>query len=225
MIETVDVKAPKVTTEYEVVTMEDGRKVSFPGKRKMTKETLIDEGKIEIDEAGGLIQMQRGAVSVRIDFRNGLTRTFTPPLSLYARGLGHGWEQKMGDEVATTADKPLSEDDMAIAMENLDSELQKGLWGRGRTAGGGGVAGAHIVLQAIMEATGKDLVTVKEYVKKRLDAELLKPEDERISRKAFYDSFRVKGTKTGVIIERMEADKIAKSAKLDANAELAMVGA
>lgn len=221
----------KAKTEYASVLMDDGRTVLFPGKRKMIKETVIDEGKIELDDVSGIIQMQKGAVSIQINMRNGNTRTYSPPLSLYARFLGHGTEQKYGDETATTADKPLNEEDMVVALDDLDAEIQAGRWGKGRTAGGGGVSGASIVLQAILEAANEnrqgkgqplvDMAFVKDYVTKRLAAEAAKPEAERISRQAFYASFRVAGTKTGEIIKRLEAGKIAKAAKVDADAETA----
>jgi hypothetical protein len=68
-----------------------------------------------------------------------------------------------------------------------------------------------------MEATGKDLATVKAYLQKKLDA------DKDLTRRALYDSFRVAGTKTGVIIKRLEEAKLAKTAKLDADAELSQV--
>ena len=215
MAEAEAVARPK--TEYTSVVMTDGRTVEFAGKRKVNKETLIDNAKIEIDEEGGILQMQRGAVSVRMDFRNGATRTFSPPLSLYAKFLGHGGEQKFGDELATTADKPLSEEDMVIAVDDLDTEIQKGNWGKGRAAGGGGVSGAHTVIQAIMEATGKDMATVKAYLDKKIAT------TEGLSRQALYASFRVEGTKTGLIIKRLEAGKIAKAAKVDADAALSEV--
>jgi len=205
------VKRP--ATEYTKVLMKDGREVVFAGKRKVNKETLIDEGKIEVE--GGVMQLTEGAVSIRMDFRNGDTRTYPLPLSLLAQFAGHGGEQKFGDELASPADKPLSEEDMVIAVDDLNSEIQKGNWGKGRAAGGGGVSGASVVVQAIMEATGKDLATVKAYLDKKIAA------TEGLTRRALYDSFRVKGTKTGVIIERIEAEKLAKTAKVDADAALA----
>jgi hypothetical protein len=209
------VATSKSKTEYTAVEMSDGRTVQFAGKRKVNKETLIDESKIQID--GDIIQLQPGAVSIRMDFRNGETRTYSPPLSLYARFLGHGAEQKYGDELATTADKPLSEEDMVIATDDLDAVIQKGDWGRGRASGGGGVSGASLVVQAIMEATGKTLDVVKAYLQKKLDG------DKSLTRPALYNSFRVAGTKTGVIIARLEAEKNAKSAKLNADDELASI--
>lgn len=204
----------KSKTEYTAVTMTDGRVVQFAGKRKVQKETLIDEGKITQD--GEILQIEAGAISVRMDFRNGETRTFALPLSLVPRFAGHGAEQKYGDELASPADQPLSEEDMAIAVDDLDSQIQGGEWGKGR-ASGGGVSGASTVVLALMEATGKDQATVKAYLQKKLDA------DKDLTRRALYNSFRVAGTKTGTIIARMEAAKMAKAAKVDADAELANV--
>jgi len=111
----------------------------------------------------------------------------------------------------------LSEDDMVLAIDDLNSLIQSGKWGAGRAASGGGVSGASIVVMAICEATGKDVATVKAYLQKKLDG------DPALTRRALYDSFRVAGTKTGVIIKRMEDAKLAKVAKVDADAELAMV--
>ena len=205
----------KSKTEYTSVEMTDGRKVEFAGKRKVNKETVVDQSKIQLD--GDVLQIEAGAVSIRMDFRNGETRSFALPLSLIARFAGHGGEQKYGDELASPADKPMTEEDMVIAVDDLDAVIQQGEWGRGRASGGGGVSGASVVVQALMEATGKDQATVKAYLQKKLDG------DKELTRRALYDSFRVAGTKTGIIIKRMEEAKLAKTAKLDADAELASV--
>ena len=207
--------AKRPATEYTKVTMEDGREVIFAGKRKVNKETLIDESKIAFDEAAGIVQFSSGAVSIRMDFRNGATRTFPVPLGMLAKFAGHGAEQKYGDELASPASNPLSEEDMVLAVEDLDKEIQAGNWGKGRAAGGGGVSGASVVVQAIMEATGKDLATVKDYLDKKIAS------TEGLTRRALYDSFRVAGTKTGIIIKRIEDEKLAKTAKVDADAALA----
>ena len=209
-----EVKVPaKKTTEYLEVAMTDGRKVSFAGKRKVVKETVLDESKIVVE--GDVMQVQAGAISIRMDFRNGETRLMPLPLSLLARFAGHGAEQKYGDELATTADKPLTEEDMVLAIDDLNSQIQSGKWGAGRaSSGGGGVSGASIVVQAICQATGKDLATVKAYLQKKLDA------DEGLTRRALYDSFRVAGTKTGIIIKALEEAKLAKTAKVDADEAL-----
>lgn len=205
----------KSKTEYTQVQLTDGRTVQFAGKRKVNKETVVDESKIMID--GDVMQIQAGAISVRMDFRNGETRTMPLPLSLLAQFAGHGGEQKYGDELATTADKPLSEDDMVIAIDDLNALIQSGKWGAGRASGGGGVSGASVVVQAICQATGKDLATVKAFLQKKLDA------DKDLSRRALYDSFRVAGTKTGQIIKALEDAKLQKAAKVDADAELANI--
>ena len=212
--ETVEVSKKTSKTEYTTVKMSDGREVSFAGKRKVVKETVLDESKIEVDESSGIVQFQIGAVAVRMDFRNGETRLLPIPLSLLGRFAGHGGEQKFGDELASPADKPLSEEDMVIAIDDLNAEIQAGKWGKGRAAGGGGVSGASVVVKAIMEATGKDMETVKAYLQKKLDG------DKELTRRALYDSFRVAGTRTGIIIKRMEEEKLAKTAKVDADAEL-----
>jgi len=204
-------------TEYTTVKMTDGREVQFAGKRKVNKETVIDESKIVLDEKDGLLQFEPGAISIRMDFRNGDTRLISLPLSLIGRFAGHGGEQKFGDELATPADKPLSEEDMVIAIDDLNAEIQAGKWGKGRAAGGGGVSGASLVVQALMEVTGKDMATIKAYLQKKLDS------DKELTRRALYDSFRVAGTKTGIVIKRLEDAKLAKSAKVDADAELANI--
>jgi hypothetical protein len=213
--EVVTAEKAKSKTEYTTVTMTDGREVSFAGKRKVNKETLVDESLILIE--GDVMQIQAGALKIRMDFRNGETRTMPLPLALMAKFAGHGAEQKFGDELATTADKPLTEDDMILAIDDLNAQVQAGRWGAGRATGGGGVSGASVVVQAIMEAAGKDQATVKAFLQKKLDA------DTGLTRRALYDSFRVAGTKTGVIIKRLEEAKLAKTARVDADAALSEV--
>lgn len=203
----------KIKTEYLAVNMTDGRTVNFAGKRKVNKETLLDETKIAVDD--DTVTMEPGAVSIRMDFRNGETRIISLPLALLAQFAGHGAEQKFGDELATTADKPLSEDDMLLAIDDLNASIQAGKWGKGRAAGGGGVSGASIVVQAIMEATGKDLTFVKAWLQKKLET------TEGLTRQALYASFRVSTSKTGQIISRLEAEKAAKTSGLNADEELA----
>lgn len=205
-------KKPKA--EVQLVKMSDGREVGFAGKRKLVKETVIDESKLSID--GDAIMLQEGAVGVRLDFRNGETRTFYPPLALVAQGLGHGFEQKLGDETAGTEDV----DDMVQDVDDLLSRLGKGEWRIERESGG--FAGASVVVRAIMEATGKPQDVVKAFLQGKLDA--AKAKGEKLSRKELYDSFRAPGTKTGAIIERMEKEKLAKGAKVDADNALAELG-
>src|SRR5438094_6048865 len=93
---TAAVEPKKSRTEITEVSMKDGRKVGFAGKRKMVKETLIDETKVLVD--GNTVTLEEGAVKVRMNFRNGHTITFSPPVALVAKAVGHGIEQKLGDE-------------------------------------------------------------------------------------------------------------------------------
>lgn len=200
--------------EVVQVQMSDGRTVGFTGNRKLLKETLIDESKLVLD--GNTLMVQAGAVSTRLDFKNGETRTFAVPLVLFAKSAGHGSEQKLGDETAGEKDV----DDMVIAVDDLIDRLTKGEWTQVREAGG--FAGASVVVRALMEVSGKTQEDVKAFLQKKLDAAVAK--GEKLSRKELYDSFRVEGTKTGEIIRRMEAEKIAKNAKVDADKALAELG-
>ncbi len=223
----------KSKTEYFPVTMTDGRVVQFAGKRKVDKSTLIDESKFEVDAAAGIAQAAEGAVAIRMDFRNGDTRTIPLPLSLLLRFAGHGAEQKFGDELASPADKPLSEEDMVLAIDELAAEIAKGNWGKGRGEGGGGVAGASLVLRAIMEVNnvgrpdnGKpvlDIAAVKAYVDGILKKEESKPEADRLTRRDLYKAFRAGDTPLAKRIAELEKEVEAKSTKPAAAAAVAEV--
>lgn len=203
----------KPKAEVQMVQMEDGRTVGFAGKRKVLKETLLDESKVLVD--GDTVTLQAGAVSIRMDFRNGASRTFVLPLGLLAQFAGHGAEQKYGDELAAPADKPLSEDDMVLAVEALDEQIQRGDWRTVREGGGGGVSGASVVVQAVAEVTGKSIAEVKAFIQKKLDD--AKAKGEKLSRNDLYSAFRNPSTKTGVVIARLESEKAAKSQKVSAD--------
>jgi hypothetical protein len=207
-------------TEVTEVKMTDGRVVSFSGNRKVLKETILDEGKIKV--VNGRLEIADGAVAIRMDFRNGETRKYPLRLDLIPRFAGHGAEQKYGDELATPADKPMTPADMLLAVDDLHDQLfVKGEW-RVVSEGGGGFAGASIVVQAIVEASGKSLADVKAYLQKKLDD--AKARNEKLSRKELYDSFRNPNSKTGKIIKRMEEEALSKGAKVDADAALAELG-
>lgn len=138
----------KKDREVEKVKMEDGREVEFVGKRKLLKETLIDGA----------------TVAVRLDFRNGKTRTFKIPDALLLRSAGHGMEQKLGDETAGEEDV----DDMVEAVDDLMGRLEKGEW-KTQGGGGGGFSGASILVRALMQVTQKDEATVKAFLKAKVD--------------------------------------------------------
>lgn len=209
-------KKPEVTK----VNMTDGREVEFAGKRRVNKETLIDDSKIIVD--GDTITLAPGAVSVRMDFINGQTRTMPLPLQLIPNFAGHGGEQKFGDELAYTpkAGEPAaSVDDFVQWIDELNERIQGGSWNAIREAGEGGVAGASIVVRALMEASGKTQEEVKAFLQKKLDD--AKARQQKLSRKELYDSFRNPNSKVGQIIDRMQKEQLAKASAVDADAELA----
>lgn len=204
----------KQKAEVENVQMEDGRTVAFAGKRKVLKETLIDESKIVAD--GDTVTLQAGAVSIRMDFRNGATRTYPLSVAQLAKFAGHGAEQKFGDELAAPADKPLSFDDMVLATDELHEQVNvKGKWAAVREGSGGGFAGASIVVRAICEVTGKTPDQVKAFLAAKLEA------NPGLTRNKLYDAFRNPNTETGKVIKRMEEEKLAKESAIDADQALA----
>jgi len=214
MSEATAAKVAKAPREEKVVTMKDGRAVTFVGKRKLLKDYIIDESKVVI--SGDQICLKQGAVGVRLDYVNGETRLWTPPLELVARGLGHGLIQKLGDEIAGTDDV----DDCVIATDDLMEQLDKGDWNQ--KAEGGGFSGASVVIRALVlaaERKGKPITVekVKTYLNGRLEA--AKAKNEKLSRKELYDSFRKPGTTVGDIVQELEKEKAQKASKVDANAE------
>lgn len=188
--------APKAPPEAKEVRMTDGRTVKFVGKRRMIKESIADGS----------------TVTTRFDFVNGETRSFTVDLTdeLAPKFLGHGIEQKVGDE--TAGDKDV--EDMVLHVDNILDRLSKGEWGIERGASDG-FAGANVVMRAIAEVKGKDINWVKEMLKKKL------ADNPGLTRQKLYAAFRAPGAKTAPVIARMEAEKAAKDGGIDANEALA----
>lgn len=210
----------KKQREVVKVAMQDGREVEFVGKRKVNKETLIDTSKVIVE--GDTVTLTDGAVSVRMDFRNGATRTLPIKAAMLAKFAGHGGEQKYGDELAAPSDKPLSEEDMVMAIDDLHDQLySKGEW-RATQEGGGGFGGASVVVKAIMEVTGKTVEEVKAFLQKKLDD--AKARNEKLSRKELYDAFRNPNSKVGKVVKRMEDERLAGNSKVDADAALGELG-
>lgn len=201
----------------EVVKMEDGRDVTFVGTRRILKDTLVDESKIALD--GELLVVQPGALAIRMDFRNGSTRTYPIPNSLLVKFAGHGGEQKFGDELAVPKDKDITLEDLVLWADDLGERIAKGEWRTQREGSGDSFAGASVVIRALMEATGKDGATIKAFLQGKLDS--AKAKGEALTRKQLYDSFKNPETKVGAIIARLEKERIVKDAKVDADAELA----
>lgn len=184
------VTATSKPSNVETVTMQDGRKVDFVGKRQMQKDSIIEGD----------------SVSVRLDYRNGETRLFKVPSNLLLQFAGHGAEQKLGDEIAGLKDDKGNEadlDDKILAIDDLIDRLNKGEWSVKRESNG--MAGTSVLLKALVEATGKTVEQVKEFLKAKTQQEKL----------ALRASSRIKP-----IVDRMEAEKANKGAKIDTDALL-----
>ena len=178
----------KVETQIETVTMEDSRVVEFAGKRKLLKtSTITPEGK----------------VAVRMDFRNGQTRTFTLPDSMVTKFAAHGAEQKLGDEIAGLDDT----DDCVMAVDELIDRLYNGEWGVKREANG--MAGTSILARALCELTGKTREQIKAFLAGKSQAEKV----------ALRNSGKVKP-----IVERLESEKTTRGTKVDTDALLGELG-
>lgn len=184
----------KKVREVEAVTLTDGRIVEFVGKRKMLKESFPEGIKNEAGEV-----LIPGPL-VRLDFRNGETRSYKLGDSLLIRFATHGAEQKLGDETAGEEDV----DDMVLAVDGLIDRLNNNEWSIAREAGG--MSGTSILLKALVEfSPSKTLDQLKEFLKGRSQAEKI----------ALRNSAKLKP-----IVDRLETEKAAKGAKVDTDALL-----
>lgn len=179
--------------KVETVKMGDGRVVDFPGKRELQKESFITAD---------------GQVQVRLDFRNGETRLFTIPPAMLAKFAAHGAEQKLGDEIAGLkgeGGKPADIEDKILAVDELIDRLYNGEWNQRKESNG--LAGTSVLIRALFELYGgaKSLEDIKKFLKDKTQADKI----------AMRNSARIKP-----IIDRLEAEKAAKSAKVDVDAML-----
>lgn len=142
---------------------------------------------------------ENSEVQVRLDFRNGQTRLFTIPGLMLDRFAAHGAEQKLGDEMAGLDDI----DDCVLAVDELIDRLYGGEWSLKRE--GSGMAGTSILARALCEQSGKDSATIKAFLSKKTQAEKI----------ALRNSPKIKP-----IVERLEAEKVSKGAKVDTDALL-----
>jgi hypothetical protein len=193
-------KSPR---EVELVTMFDGRQVEFVGKRRMLKESFITDS----------------GVSVRLDFRNGHTINFDLPNNLLYQFAAHGAEQKLGDETAGEDDV----DDMVLDVEALIERLNKGEWKQQREAGG--MSGTSVLLQALVEVTGKSVEQIKLFLQGdpsagvKADGSPVKPALTNAEKLALRASPKLVDA-----VRRIEAAKAAKTAKVDTEALLGTLG-
>lgn len=138
-------------------------------------------------------------VKVQMDFVNGTTRTFPVRDAYFYQAAGHGMSQKYGDETAGLDDV----DDMVLAVDELDGRLAKGEWTMKRE--GGGLGGTSVLLRALVELSGKTAEDVKAFLGTKSQQEKL----------ALRNSAKVKP-----IVDRIEAEKASKAAKVDTDALL-----
>ena len=133
-----------------------------------------------------------GKIQTTLDFVNGETRTFTIPDALLAKFASHGAEQKLGDEIAGVDDI----EDAVMAIDDLIDRLYNGEWGVARDKSG--LAGASIRVRALVESTGKTAEEIKKFLS-----------DKTAAQKAALRT----NPKIKPIVDRLEAEKAAKSAK------------
>lgn len=207
MSETAVPATPKAKTVHTPITMADGRVVQFAGDRKVDKSVLADDS---------------GAyVGVRFDFRNGETRSvhlsdLSPEIVAYA-GC-HGLLQKIGDEWSGVT----VIDDIVLTCDDMIKRLTGGAWeAEGRGGSGDSLAGASIVIKALVEASGKTTDEVKAFLESKLAA----GKESGLTRQKLYASFRNPTSKVGQIIRRLEDERAAKNAAVDADAYVAELGA
>lgn len=167
--------APKSKTEKVAVQMEDGSTVEFNKKQKLVKTSTIGDN---------------GEVSLRLDFVNGVVRNFTVRDDMLSRFAAHGAEQKLGDAIAGETDI----NDAVIAVDDLIGRLNNGEWTITRAAGS--FSGTSILIQALVEVSGKSVEDIKAFLSDKSQAEKL----------ALRRSDRLKPT-----IERLESEKASKS--------------
>lgn len=158
------------------VAMEDGSTVEFNAKQKLIKTSTIDEA--------------TSTIGLRLDFVNGAVRNFTVPANLLLRFAAHGAEQKLGDAIA--GEKEIA--DAVLSIDDLITRLNAGDWTVRREAGA--FAGTSILIQALVEASGKPVDAIRDFLSTKSQTEKL----------ALRKSDKLKP-----IIERLEAAKATKS--------------
>jgi hypothetical protein len=136
----------------ETVTMTDGRKVEFAGKRRMLKQASTNPD---------------GSISLRVDWRNGETRQYVIPTAMKDRFAEHGAEQKYGDVAAGYSETEM--DDAIMDMDDLHERILKGEWNVRRE--GGGMSGTSTLLRAICEAFGRTPEQAKKFLSDKTQAE------------------------------------------------------
>jgi hypothetical protein len=165
-----------------------------------------------------------GHPHVELFFRNGEHRDFRLPESLLLKFAAHGAEQKLGDNVAGTPDV----DDMVVATDSLVDRLHKGEWSAERE---GGFAGTSVLMKALtIYRLQKDGVLTPAAEASQEDktaytsafADKLGKVKEFLETKTQGEKMALRGSpQLKPIVEQLEAEKLAKTGKVDTDALLA----
>lgn len=183
----------RTKTEYTDITMLDGRVVKFPSKRNVLRDTLFNS--------------ETGQLAIRLDYRDGEFQLFIVPGTLPAdatvliAAAGAGLRDRFGAEQSGIEDL----EEMREAAEAFAGQLAKNIWREGATESSG--KGAHIVIRAVAEVTGKSRQEVRDYIDSLLAR--FAAEGKKVSRTRLYGEFE-KAPKYAATVERMKAEQAAR---------------
>jgi hypothetical protein len=195
-------KVAKPKVEKVAVTMTDSRVVEFPISRKIQKEVLLD--------AAG------APIGVRFDFFNGETRTLLlAEVNAFIANYSacHGLGQKVGDEWSGVMKQGGTIEDIVLTCDQMFTRLRGGAWDAESTGTGDSMAGATVIIKALVEVTKRDAAWVKAFLEKML-------EDGKatgLTRQKMYASFRDPKSQVGQVIRRLEEEKAAANASFNAD--------
>lgn len=128
-----EAKPVKKVSEVKEVTLQDGRKVEFVGRRKLIKTTTANED---------------GSFDLELIFLNGESRVINITPEHFLQYAMHGASQKLGDTFN-------AEDDLEDAIQATDEmilRLQRGEWLAERVKGEG--KGGSMLVTALCEVYG-----------------------------------------------------------------------
>lgn len=194
-------------------TLRGTKSLEFTGTEKRAKKLIKDH---YFDS--------EGHPHVELFFRNGEHRDFRLPESLLLKFAAHGAEQKLGDNVAGTPDV----DDMVEATDSLIKRLHTGEWSAERE---GGFAGTSILMRAMtiyhlrkvgVHAPPAEADQEAKTAYANAFAEKLAKVREFLGAKAQNEKMALRASpQLKPIIDELEAEKLAKSQKVDTEALLA----
>lgn len=146
-----------------------------------------------------------GQVVARFDLRNGKSVGITVPAELLNQAAGHGIVQKGGDSAAGAKNL----DDAFEAILQVKENVEKGDWNA--RVEGSGFSGVSVLAKALVEHSkgAKSIEQIREWLK-------TKSQGDKV---ALRNSASLRP-----IIERLEAEKASKGAKVDAEALLGELG-